>query len=254
MNKQVETDKIRRKRLKVISACGECRRKKTKCNGEYPCSGCLKARVECKYVTNQKPGAPTSIIRERLNNNVHLITQPIRKKSLNSPPPPMQQQQQQQQDSTTHHIQSIEERLSAIENILRTLLGSGRHKHLLQNLDHNNAPLPPPQPSPRYPSLYPNSSMLDQQQYSDVLSCRDIYHPPVHVSYIQNGSLSREKRKRDDQDIVVKEERDALGPQLAPIKTVATTPGTPTIRNLLNDDPPSAFHRLSPTTSFSDTT
>ncbi|RCI00143.1 hypothetical protein CU097_015688 [Rhizopus azygosporus] len=286
MNKQVETDKIRRKRLKVISACGECRRKKTKCNGEYPCSGCLKARVECKYVTNQKPGAPTSIIRERLNNNVHLITQPIRKKSLNSPPsmveplatptvlppseqpqqqqqqrhqfqqhqPQQQQQQQQQQNNTTHHIQSIEERLSAIENILRTLLGSGRHKHLLQNLDHNNAPLPPPQPSPRYPSLYPNPPMLDQQQYSDVLSCRDIYHPPVHVSYIQNGSLSREKRKRDDQDIVVKEERDALGPQLAPIKTIATTPGTPTIRNLLNDDPPSAFHRLSPTASFSDTT
>ncbi|CEG77599.1 hypothetical protein RMATCC62417_12315 [Rhizopus microsporus] len=170
--------------------------------------------------------------KERLNNNVHLITQPIRKKSLNSPPtmveplatptvlPPSeqpqqqqqqrhqfqqhqpQQQQQQQQNNTTHHIQSIEERLSAIENILRTLLGSGRHKHLLQNLDHNNAPLPPPQPSPRYPSLYPNPPMLDQQQYSDVLSCRDIYHPPVHVSYIQNGSLSREKRKRDDQDIV----------------------------------------------------
>ncbi|KAG2232569.1 hypothetical protein INT48_009778 [Thamnidium elegans] len=44
--KLVDGDKTRRKRLKVVSACGECRRKKTKCNGEKPCAGCLKAHVE----------------------------------------------------------------------------------------------------------------------------------------------------------------------------------------------------------------
>ncbi|KAI9259473.1 hypothetical protein BDA99DRAFT_513352 [Phascolomyces articulosus] len=44
--KPLQVDKTRRKRLKVVSACGECRRKKTKCNGEHPCAGCIKAHVE----------------------------------------------------------------------------------------------------------------------------------------------------------------------------------------------------------------
>ncbi|KAG0741001.1 hypothetical protein G6F57_004516 [Rhizopus arrhizus] len=222
MNKPIENDKIKRKRLKVISACGECRRKKTKCNGEYPCTGCLKARVECKYVINQKPGAPTSVIRERLNNNVHLITQPVRKKSLPEPSPPIT------------NIQSIEERLSAIENILRNLLGSsGRHQHLLDTLDSSSS-------SSNHSKFY-HQPIMDQP-YSDSIS-RDIYPPPLHVPNIQNGSMSREKRKREEEERL----------QLAPIKTNTTNNiGTPTIRNLLNVDPPpaitpSAFHRLSPT-------
>ncbi|CAO3679086.1 hypothetical protein G6F56_005469 [Rhizopus delemar] len=214
MNKPIENDKIKRKRLKVISACGECRRKKTKCNGEYPCTGCVKARVECKYVINEKPGAPTSIIRERLNNNVHLITQPARKKSA-SPPAP----------TNSQHIESIEERLSTIEEILRNILGSSeRHKHMLDTLD---AP-------PQYPTLY-NPRLH-----------RNIY-PRLHVPTIQNGSLSREKRSRE-------EEEDEPRPQLAPIKSIQHTVGTPTLRNLLNDDPSpsSAFHRLSPNTPFNE--
>ncbi|KAI9253558.1 hypothetical protein BY458DRAFT_589603 [Sporodiniella umbellata] len=222
MNKPIENgDKIKRKRLKVISACGECRRKKTKCNGEYPCTGCVKANVECKYIINEKPGVPTSIIRERLNNNVHLITQPVRKKSA-SPPAP----------THTHHIESIEERLSTIEDILRNLLGSSdRHKHMLDTLD-------------TYPAYH-----------SPRVLHRDLY-PPFHVPAIQNGLLSREKRARE-------EEEEEPRPQLAPIKSIHTV-GTPTLRNLLNDDlpplshpslppnsnaPSSAFHRLSPNTN-----
>ncbi|KAF7729877.1 hypothetical protein EC973_003611 [Apophysomyces ossiformis] len=47
-------DPTRRKRLKVVSACGECRRKKTKCDGSHPCAGCTKARVVCEYSHSHK--------------------------------------------------------------------------------------------------------------------------------------------------------------------------------------------------------
>ncbi|CAO3590966.1 unnamed protein product [Absidia cylindrospora] len=45
----VTADPPRRKRLKVVRACSECRRKKTKCNGEYPCGPCLKTNSTCQY-------------------------------------------------------------------------------------------------------------------------------------------------------------------------------------------------------------
>ncbi|KAG1436911.1 hypothetical protein G6F56_013351 [Rhizopus delemar] len=108
------TDKTRRKRLKVISACCECRRKKTKCNGEKPCIGCIKTNLECRYA----------------NNNPQQQQQP-------QPQPQQQpQQQQQQQPQQQQHIiktkptldinkatlHSIEHRLGAIEEILQLLL------------------------------------------------------------------------------------------------------------------------------------
>ncbi|KAI9010498.1 hypothetical protein CLU79DRAFT_722809 [Phycomyces nitens] len=46
--RHVTVDKMRRKRLKVVSACQECRRKKTKCNGELPCMSCVKGNIESK--------------------------------------------------------------------------------------------------------------------------------------------------------------------------------------------------------------
>ncbi|ORZ02388.1 hypothetical protein BCR43DRAFT_413458, partial [Syncephalastrum racemosum] len=39
----------RKKRAKIVSACGECRRKKTKCNGEHPCRSCTKSGAACTY-------------------------------------------------------------------------------------------------------------------------------------------------------------------------------------------------------------
>ncbi|KAI9262740.1 hypothetical protein BY458DRAFT_514861 [Sporodiniella umbellata] len=101
-------EKTRRRRLKVISACGECRRKKTKCDGEQPCSGCLKAHVNCQYTINQKLGASMSIIREKLNNNINLIAQPIPKQEI----------------ALNKHIKDIEARLSMVEDVLRDMLGS----------------------------------------------------------------------------------------------------------------------------------
>ncbi|KAI8335892.1 hypothetical protein BC941DRAFT_503424 [Chlamydoabsidia padenii] len=46
-------DVFRRKRLKVPSACAECRRRKTKCDGAQPCASCIKAKVECRYVASK---------------------------------------------------------------------------------------------------------------------------------------------------------------------------------------------------------
>lgn len=125
------TDKHRRKRLKVVSACLECRRKKTKCNGETPCAGCIKAKVDCKYVATlqQQQHAPRS--------------------SRSSAAPVARHHHQQQHTSHQHHattttsmaatstssgsnnttaqanratVSAIEQRLTVIEDILRALL------------------------------------------------------------------------------------------------------------------------------------
>ncbi|KAI8051772.1 hypothetical protein BDF21DRAFT_371687, partial [Thamnidium elegans] len=84
--KLVDGDKTRRKRLKVVSACGECRRKKTKCNGEKPCAGCLKAHVECKYVFTQKanPITPSATLTSIPSSVVTSKT--LEEKLINKPP------------------------------------------------------------------------------------------------------------------------------------------------------------------------
>lgn len=43
------SEEPRKKRAKIVSACSECRRKKTKCNGEQPCRSCEKSAVDCIY-------------------------------------------------------------------------------------------------------------------------------------------------------------------------------------------------------------
>lgn len=68
LDSAMQLDRTRRKRLKVPSACGQCRRKKTKCDGEQPCAGCIKSRVECLY-------APSPAMARRINN-IHLSRAP----------------------------------------------------------------------------------------------------------------------------------------------------------------------------------
>ena len=42
---------------KVIpKACDACRRRKVKCNGQQPCSGCTSANITCAYVSPRKQG------------------------------------------------------------------------------------------------------------------------------------------------------------------------------------------------------
>lgn len=82
-----QTGDTRRKRAKIVSACSECRRKKTKCNGETPCKNCAKSNVRCEYPT--------------LNNEDR----------RNAP--------------TKAAVEAIEDRLKTIEEMLRTILESG---------------------------------------------------------------------------------------------------------------------------------
>lgn len=79
----------RKKRAKIVSACGECRRKKTKCNGEQPCRSCAKSGVSCVY-----PSATQSQNDDKRN---------VPSKAA---------------------LEAIEERLKAIEDMLRVILQS----------------------------------------------------------------------------------------------------------------------------------
>lgn len=79
---------LRKKRVKIVSACAECRRKKTKCNGEQPCRSCVRSNVECVYPAAQG--------------------QSDDKRSAQS----------------KAALEAIEERLRAIENMLRAILQS----------------------------------------------------------------------------------------------------------------------------------
>ncbi|KAH8547758.1 hypothetical protein BGW37DRAFT_509344 [Umbelopsis sp. PMI_123] len=83
-----------RKRLKALSACSECRRKKTKCNSEKPCRSCAKANVPCEYP------AP-------------LVSSSDDKRTSTS-------------SSAKAAVEAIEDRLRSIEDMLNTLLKGGQ--------------------------------------------------------------------------------------------------------------------------------
>ncbi|RCI03447.1 hypothetical protein CU098_011001 [Rhizopus stolonifer] len=269
--KNMEGDKTRRKRLKVVSACGECRRKKTKCNGEKPCAGCLKARVECKYVNSNK-STPTTTTTTTINSAMAVssnsnVTEDhfnklVLKPSVVNPTTYMD-------NNTLSSIESIEERLRAIENILRALLGSGKNKHLLQGLQQQRSePIITPnfEPSANSGKLPHSSSLLVHSDTTTTTTattttattlCGDMYSSPrpVHAPHVQNRLIPREKRQRHEEDEEGGTEnkskrmmtRNDFGHgycsssshfnsdklQLAPIKIINHTP---TIRNLLNNE------------------
>ncbi|KAI7900701.1 uncharacterized protein BX663DRAFT_411205, partial [Cokeromyces recurvatus] len=78
----------RKKRAKIMSACGECRRKKTKCNGEQPCRNCQKSNATCIYLTAAQ-------LDDKRNHGPSKAA-----------------------------LEAIEDRLKAIEDMLRTILQS----------------------------------------------------------------------------------------------------------------------------------
>ncbi|KAI8874807.1 hypothetical protein K501DRAFT_234601 [Backusella circina FSU 941] len=159
---QMPIDKTRRKRLKVISACGECRRKKTKCNGEKPCSGCIKANVDCKYSNSPKSRpsatavASTSTTAQRTHNNEN-------NNSNNN-------------NKSTDTISSIENRLSVIEDILHVLLlnsSSGRehikgHRNSALNPERNMQPHSGPSYGEMYMDGYHRQSPREKRRYEEM--------------------------------------------------------------------------------------
>ena len=72
----------RRKRAKIVSACGECRRKKTKCNGEHPCRNCEKSGVPCVYPSSSsnddKRNAPSKAALEAIEERLKTIENMLR--------------------------------------------------------------------------------------------------------------------------------------------------------------------------------
>ncbi|KAJ2957521.1 hypothetical protein NQZ79_g6758 [Umbelopsis isabellina] len=84
----IPEDTPTRKRLKVVSACSECRRKKTKCNGEKPCHNCAKANVACEY--------PAATANDEKRNT-----------------------------SSKAAVEAIEDRLRTIEDMLKTIMKGG---------------------------------------------------------------------------------------------------------------------------------
>ncbi|KAK4515264.1 uncharacterized protein ATC70_002874 [Mucor velutinosus] len=73
---------VRRKRAKIVSACGECRRKKTKCNGEHPCRNCEKSGVPCVYpsssINDDKRNAPSKAALEAIEERLKTIEDMLR--------------------------------------------------------------------------------------------------------------------------------------------------------------------------------
>ncbi|KAG2212829.1 hypothetical protein INT46_008490 [Mucor plumbeus] len=172
---QLPIDKTRRKRLKVVSACSECRRKKTKCNGEKPCAGCIKTNMDCKYSnspksrpSNNRPLAASSSSSSSSSTTTTTTSTTTTTTTPTSSPStsPQSQQQQQQQasryyqhqqqqqqqqspsnDKTNTTIQAIESRLGVIEDILQILLKQQQQQQQQQQYppQYSQNPLPPHQ-------------------------------------------------------------------------------------------------------------
>ncbi|ORY93168.1 hypothetical protein BCR43DRAFT_496443 [Syncephalastrum racemosum] len=72
----------RKKRAKIVSACSECRRKKTKCNGEQPCRNCQKSSVPCVYPSatqnDDRRNAPSKAALEAIEHRLKTIEDMLR--------------------------------------------------------------------------------------------------------------------------------------------------------------------------------
>lgn len=189
-NNNAPIDQTRRKRLKVLSACNECRRKKTKCNGEKPCTGCLKANVECKYSNNNVKKAPQQ-------QTSRPVVAPITPRSVAPPPPPPQPQPQPISHSQTdsmvnmnktlwNTVQSIEGRLSTIENILQILLQQQQQQRAVN--DHPTAE------QYRHGNQQPSRPVVEDRRPSD-----DRYYRRTSVKdYPRRESYNYERRTSAD--------------------------------------------------------
>ncbi|KAI7895939.1 uncharacterized protein EV154DRAFT_494277 [Mucor mucedo] len=207
---QLPTDKTRRKRLKVVSACSECRRKKTKCNGEKPCAGCIKTSMDCKYsnspktkvnnTTNNRPITSTNPTNNTTNpttttnisNNNNNFQRNIHVESSNST-----------NSNASATIHAIENRLSVIEDILKILLLSTN-----QTEGRNSAFLPQHQQQqqqqqqqqrnmqvhsgPYYGEMYHSSSSLPPPQPQ--------HQHQQHQQQEYYRSLNKRRHSDDDDD------------------------------------------------------
>ncbi|KAI8370714.1 uncharacterized protein BYT42DRAFT_100036 [Radiomyces spectabilis] len=140
----------KRKRYKVTRACDVCRRKKTKCDGEQPCIGCVKAHIECHYTSSEfchhgetitrGPSANSTASTSSLSSTASLLPA-IAPKSVHSPvmannatPSSSESPPALSPTRSCSSMEAIEERLCLIEEVLRSFLKTD-HEHLLTLLD-----------------------------------------------------------------------------------------------------------------------
>jgi hypothetical protein len=104
---QLPNEEPKKKRAKIMSACGECRRKKTKCDGEQPCYNCNKSKSKCVYSSHN------------LNNSFSND-----KRTVNN--------------ASKATLEAIEMRLKVIEDMLRTILEQSHHSSASSTSSYNN--------------------------------------------------------------------------------------------------------------------
>lgn len=175
---QLPTDKTRRKRLKVVSACSECRRKKTKCNGEKPCAGCIKTSMDCKYSNSPK---------SKVNNNT------TNNRPITSTNPTFQRNTVVENSNNTNintsaTIHAIENRLSVIEDILKILLLSTNNTET-----RNSAFLPQQQQQQR--NMQVHSGPYYGEMYNSSSSL-----PPLPPQQDYYRPLNKRRHSDDDED------------------------------------------------------
>jgi Fungal specific transcription factor domain/Fungal Zn(2)-Cys(6) binuclear cluster domain len=170
-----QTGDTRRKRAKIVSACSECRRKKTKCNGEIPCKNCAKSGVRCEYPT--------------LNNEDR----------RNAP--------------TKAAVEAIEDRLKTIEGMLRTILESGSDPasaldkdSMMQFLIKDRSPSKPierPASQPSSSSVWSASSRREIKAFTQeprprhhsmttAMSASSNYAPPPLAASMSSSTSARD--------------------------------------------------------------
>ncbi|CAO3697215.1 unnamed protein product [Umbelopsis ramanniana] len=156
-----------RKRLKALSACSECRRKKTKCNSEKPCRSCEKANVPCEY--------PTPLAGSNED-----------KRSSTS-------------SSSKAAVEAIEDRLRSIEDMLNTLLKGGQgvadvdKDALIQFLQRETSSL-----RPNLMKTYPQHAANWDSNHETTTTIMDRSSPvqTASVDYDMEGSAQQQQQQQ----------------------------------------------------------
>lgn len=240
VNNALPVDKTRRKRLKVVSACGECRRKKTKCNGEKPCAGCIKAKVECKYVTSANNNHNQHSNKARSAGAINAAKSHHNMKSSNSHHRSGATTSTSSSSSNNNKhaglsVEAIEDRLSVIESILRALMRNNSESSLPAfgsasvNAPLHHAPYDHKWQHPRFASYPITPTPLRPFQLPPLL------RPPLTTSSSTSSACSLSSSSSTS----------TVSSSSGSTTTGSSAPTT--IRDLLNDDEPVTLPSLSTT-------
>lgn len=196
----------RKKRAKIVSACGECRRRKTKCNGELPCRSCYKADVPCVYPIishaedkrNNISKAALEAIEDRLKGIENMLHAILRSQPFATEPPQLPQSasafNQYASSDNTNHIESSSPPSSVSIPLPRPYRQSSQPPHPTSQPVHpqhkppssssssttsSNSPFIIVRPSPKLVP-HPSSSTSSSTSSSSSLSSPPMQHQHKH--------------------------------------------------------------------------